>query len=56
MASSTAATPLVAPSTAAGPPRPTAAPDGVEVVALEALGEQRVGAGEPPTSRPTSTR
>jgi glycogen synthase len=30
-----------------GPPPPDRVPDGVEVVALEALGEQRVGAGEP---------
>ena len=30
-----------------GPPPPDHVPDGVEVVALEALGEQRVGAGEP---------
>jgi glycogen synthase len=30
-----------------GPPPSDRVPDGVEVVALEALGEQRVGAGEP---------
>jgi len=30
-----------------GPPPADRVPDGVEVVALEALGEQRVGAGEP---------